>query len=153
VFHDNADEDFGVLCDRLLDMVTPEEARAYGLEWCKHWLPQTAYRVMALMPDIMGYLIGIFESAHPIHGNAPLPALPHSKMPDKGDFLLGCYWVLMKSRRFVLDYNRFLHLNEPDPGEKEHMQAVLRYSSADLVGARTAFPQWPWLEAVNPFYE
>ncbi|MDR1176079.1 MAG: hypothetical protein LBK83_11495 [Treponema sp.] len=155
MFLDEAFEDFEYVRDKLLDELSGQEEDGYKYEWCKNNLFGTKVRVTALMPDILEYLTGIFRSLPVIHKTDwLLPELPFSDLPRKGDFLLGCYWVLSRGRRNVLDYNRCLGKvsSAPGtPGDSEYKQAALLYAAADVTQAHSGFPWWPW--SGNPFYE
>ena len=152
MFFDAASDDFEYLRDMLLDEISDKDQRDYCMEWCKHRLLEVKYRVAAIMPDILLYITAFFDDPPVVYKeDILLPELPYKKLPEMGDFLLGCYWILQKGRRNVLDYGHFL--KAADPTEQDHKQAVLRYAAADIIEAHTGFPLWPWPEQGNPFYE
>ena len=155
MFYDDVFEDFEYVRDTLLDELPEKEEEAYKYEWCNDKLYETKVRVTALMPQVLEYLTGIFRS-QPVIGGPEwlLPEIPFSELPRKGDFLLGCYWVLARGRRNVLDYSHYLHrvrLSGEAPADRQHRQAVLCYAAADVIQAHSGFPWWPW--SGNPFYE
>jgi hypothetical protein len=103
-----------------------------------------------MLPSILTYLESALDPDF-FHGpieNFPKP--PYTEIPDRGDFLLGCYSVLQASRLATLDYNHYLRAIHPQ--DDDHLRAVTRFCANELFGARRTFVKWPWYPG-NPFDE
>jgi hypothetical protein len=133
--------------DMILDEMPPEEAREYHFD-CKGHLFAVRIRVTALLPRILPWLDNVL-----LTGPQELPPLPTgTSLREKGDFLLGCYWVLAQARLNGLDFHHCFVEFEGQP-EACLERAALRYSARSLAGAQRHFPLWPWVESGDPFYE
>jgi len=151
MFLDQMSDDFEYTRDRLLDELSEDEQDEYRGN-CKDHLFEVSIRVTSLVPEILEYLCTLYGGAAVIiDTEVLLPALPHSELPAKGDFLLGCYWVLSKTRLNILDYSQCLK-NPIQPDERDHYLAALQYSARELIGFHREFPLWPW-GGGNPFRE
>jgi hypothetical protein len=134
--------------DMILDAMSPKEARDYHFD-CKDRLFAVRIRVTALLPHILPWLDLLLQPE--LQELPPLPLC--NTLREKGDFLLGCYWVLAQARLNGLDFHHcFLETTHSHPDT--HLErAALRFSARSLAGAQRHFPLWPWGEAGNPFYE
>jgi hypothetical protein len=145
---EGASRDFEDALGLILNALSEEEQREYHFDCKQSHLFAVRIRVTRRMPDILSYLDSLFLSPQMLE----LPPLPCSGLREKGDFLLGCYWILEQANNNALDYHYYL-LKAEDPPEAAHERAMLRFAASAVIGAQRHFLLWPWTDMGNPFYE
>lgn len=135
--------------EMVLDALPQDEAREYHFECKRERLFAVRIRITALLPRILPWLDCLFQIMPD-----KLPPLPSCEtIQDKGDFLLGCYWILSQARLNSLDFfHCFLETEHALP-EAHLERASLHFAAQSLTGAQRRFPLWPWTEAGDPFCE
>jgi hypothetical protein len=144
---DGQSSDFEELQGMILRALSGNEQQDYCFEHCKQRLLEVRLRVLTRMPDILAYLENLLENEPDV-----LPTIPCDGLRDKGDFLLGCYWILEQANNNVLDYHHYLKC-PGDPQILDHEKASIRFAAAGVIGAQRHYPLWPWSDSPNPFRE
>jgi hypothetical protein len=145
---EGASHDFEDMLGLILAALSEEEQRDYHFDCKQSRLFAVRVRVTRRMPDILSYLDSLFQAPQVLE----LPPLPCSGLREKGDFLLGCYWILQQADNNALDYYRAM-LNAENPPEAAHERAMIRFAAETVIGAQRHFLLWPWTDSGNPFYE
>jgi hypothetical protein len=135
--------------DMILDALPMDEAREYHFCCKRERLFAVRIRVTALLPRILPWLDRLLQTMP-----EELPPFPLcGTLQDKGDFLLGCYWLLAQARLNNHDFSQCFLETGYDLPEAHLERAVLRFAARSLAGAQKRFPLWPWPEAGDPFRE